>query len=163
VRYIHQRFGLFYLDLWTWDGRYRLVSGEQYWNLEPQQAAELLGISIGVLSTPLLYRLPPGLGIVILVRAIFAGVKIRERSTTNKLQALSDDARYQRALDLIKKRTKAPHGETTDEPVAEEASQRGFDDAVTYLTGEGIPDSEARTNLQSMINLIVAAQQHTPS
>jgi hypothetical protein len=39
VGFIHQRFGLFYLDRWTWDGRYCLFSGDQYWESQPEQAA----------------------------------------------------------------------------------------------------------------------------
>ena len=161
VGFIHQRFGLFYLDLWTWDGRYCMFSGEQYWELNPEQAAELLGLSVADLQTPLLYRMPPGLGIAVLVVAIFAAVKIRERSKMKQLRGLFDDARYQRALDFIKKRTEASPDTTDEEPVASDAFQKGVDDAVAYLTGEGVSDSEARANLQSMMQVIAAAQQHS--
>jgi hypothetical protein len=99
--------------------------------------------------------------IAILAGAIFASVAVRQRSKTKRLQSLFEDARYQRALDMIKKRVEAQPGEAKDGSVAEGAFQQGFDDALAYLKGEGVSDSEARQNLQSMIEVIVASKQQS--
>ena len=159
IGFIHQQFGLFYLDLWTWDGHYCMYSGGQYRELEPEQAAQLLGISVDDLKKPLTYRVPPGLGLGFLAFAIFVIVRAHSRAKMNKLQRLFDDARYQRAIDLIRRRTEAAQDKMAGEPVVEDAFRQGFEDAVAYLTGEGVADSEARAQLQTMVTFIEDAQQ----
>ena len=42
VGFIHNAFGLFWLDIWTWDGRFCLYRGEQYWEIDAEQAAVFL-------------------------------------------------------------------------------------------------------------------------
>ena len=102
VGFVHEGFGLFWLNIWTWNGRYCLYADDQYWELEPEQAATLLGTPEQQLSSPLFYRFPPGL-LVLTVIVILIGVA------------------------------------------------KGFEEAVQYLNGEGVPVDQAQKNLVSMI------------
>ena len=43
VGFIHQAFGLFWLDIWTWDGRFCLYRDDQYSEIDGKQAAVLHG------------------------------------------------------------------------------------------------------------------------
>jgi hypothetical protein len=65
VGYLYSHFGVFWLDLWTWDGKYCLYHGDNVWELTPEDAAGLLGVKVDDLGKPLLYRIP--LGILILL------------------------------------------------------------------------------------------------
>src|SRR4051812_31846383 len=60
--------GLYWLDLWTWDGCFCIYKDLTYTEITAAQAAELMGTaSVGV---PWLYRLPPGL-VVCMVGLVF--------------------------------------------------------------------------------------------
>ncbi len=59
--YLYSNFGVFWLDLWTWDGGYCLYEGDDVWKLSPEQTAELLSTTPDKLGTPLLYTFPLGL------------------------------------------------------------------------------------------------------
>ena len=69
IGYIHNAFGVFWLNIWTWDGRYCLYLNDQYWELEPEQAATLLGQPDRALRNPLFYTFPPGLLVLIAIVA----------------------------------------------------------------------------------------------
>ena len=59
VGYVYGSFGLFGLELWTWDGRFCLTDGGTLWELDAAHAAGLLG-SIEA-RPPWRYSTPPGL------------------------------------------------------------------------------------------------------
>ena len=69
IGYIHNAFGVFWLNIWTWDGRYCLYLNDQYWEFEPEQAATLPGQPDRALRNPLLYTFPPGLLVLIAIVA----------------------------------------------------------------------------------------------
>ncbi|MCA9709670.1 MAG: hypothetical protein KDK70_27780, partial [Myxococcales bacterium] len=62
VGYKYEQFGVFFLELWTWDGQYVLYRGDDYWDLPESEVAKLAGVSsVDELSKPLLYTFPLGL------------------------------------------------------------------------------------------------------
>jgi hypothetical protein len=70
--YRHERFGVFWFDLWRWDGEFVLYDGDTYISISDEMAAEL-GESV-----PWRYHLPDGLLILIAV-AYFALIGRRRR------------------------------------------------------------------------------------
>lgn len=82
VGYLYSNFGIFWLDLWTWDGQYCLYEGDSVERLTPEQAAEVLGTTTDKLGKPLLYTLP--LGLLILLGAglgLFGWSRLTRSST----------------------------------------------------------------------------------
>jgi hypothetical protein len=69
IGYKYNQFGVFFLNVWTWDGDYVLYENDTYWDLGAAGAAQLLGIPADQLKKPLGYKIPPGL-ILILVLII---------------------------------------------------------------------------------------------
>ncbi len=163
VGYVHNRFGLFWLDVWTWDGRYCLFQNDSYWEIEPEQAAAALGVSVDQLTKPMLYRVPPGLVAVLVLVVVGIGYNAMGSSKNKQVAQLFEDARYRRALELIEQRTKQAPEDSQPEPGGSTPFALGFEDGVKYLEGEGINRSEAEANLGVMVNTIVASQQEAAS
>ena len=67
VGFHYQHFGLFWLDIWSWGGRWTVYNkmNEMYLEATPSEAAEFLGIRESELKKPLSYHLPWGLVIII--------------------------------------------------------------------------------------------------
>jgi len=61
VGFIFTAFSIFWLNVWTWDGRFCLFKDESYWEVSPERAATLLGQQPGELREPFLYTFPLGL------------------------------------------------------------------------------------------------------
>jgi hypothetical protein len=61
--------GLFWLDIWNWDGAYALTDGTHYAipTLTKEQAAELLGTTPDKLGKPFNYRFPYLLDIIVVL------------------------------------------------------------------------------------------------
>ncbi|MEZ6183584.1 MAG: hypothetical protein R3F62_01070 [Planctomycetota bacterium] len=77
VGYLHSHFGIFWLKLWTWDGKYVLYDGrDNYWEIDEQQATECLGYAA---SPPFSVRFPTGLMILVILGAGVGGMKVLER------------------------------------------------------------------------------------
>lgn len=65
IGYGYHHVGLFWLDLWTWGGKYCLYDGNSFWEISDSKAADLLGVNEEQLSRPILYRFPPLLLILV--------------------------------------------------------------------------------------------------
>jgi len=74
IGYHYQRFGLFWLDLWRWDGEFVIYDGAGFSPISAEQL-ELLGGG----SVPWRYHLPPGLLIVIGLIELAIVTKTRRR------------------------------------------------------------------------------------
>jgi hypothetical protein len=153
VGFIHDGFGIFWLNIWTWNGRYCLYANDQYWELDPEQAATLLGTPEARLSGPFFYRFPPGLLVLIAIVALIGVAKISSLRREKQLEHLFQDERYQRALRLIEDRT-TPAIEGSEIVDERSAFNQGFEEAVQYLNGEGVPVGQAQKNLVSLIEVI---------
>jgi hypothetical protein len=176
VGYIHDRFGIFWLDLWTWNGRYCVYNDEGYDDITEEDAAFLTGGSVGI---PIFYRIPPGLLIIVAIAVIWAVVAWRnsakQKAFTDKIEGLLEDGRYKRALEILQeyygeKEEQAPQeaAETPSgfpdvtqpgaQPAAvEEDDDVGYQKAVQHLVDNGIPREEAEENLGTLIAVLTHA------
>jgi len=85
--------------------------------------------------------------------------KLASMRQEKQLERLFQDERYQRALKLIENRTKTSFGD--DEIVDEQSRfETGFEEAVQYLNGEGVPFDQAQKNLLAMIEVTGPSSQH---
>src|SRR5262245_4055354 len=64
VGYKYSYFGIFWLDLWRYDGEYCLYHDKEYVPITKAQAALFLGVPEASISEPFFYHLPPGLIVV---------------------------------------------------------------------------------------------------
>lgn len=179
IGYFHGQFGVFWLDLWTWGGKYCLYADNTYWELEPAQAALLLGVSENQLARPFFYRFPPGLlilcGLGIVVGISSWRTKRQQRALAERVQGLLDDSRYKRALEIIEehhKRRAAQAEQAAAEKPADAPPDRmalpatpaadddgGFGAAVQHLVDNGIDRPEAEQNLGLLLHTLLAASQ----
>src|SRR5262249_23320078 len=102
VGYTYRYWGIFWLDFWTWDGKYCTYNDRTIIEELPKDViAKLLGVPEEELGVPFFYRLPPGLLIV----GGFVGLGILaavfKKSPVQKANVLVEDVRYQRALEII--------------------------------------------------------------
>ena len=77
--YRYERFGVFFMDIWRWDGEFVLYSGDTYVPIDD----EMLGL-VGGASVPWRYRLPDGL-LILLAVAYLAFIGRRKRSAKSAL------------------------------------------------------------------------------
>lgn len=173
VGYLHNRFGLFWLDVWTWDGKYCLYTDADntYWEIEKAQAAELMGVAESDVSKPLFYTVPPGLVILCMLVVVFAVVKMRELKQTREHQerfrAVAEDKRYQEALKIIQERMHPEDAadETGDESEEPYPASQGVDyetahaEAVQHLVDNGEDREEAEANLNMLVAAVVASNE----
>ena len=75
--YRYQRFGLFWLDLWRWDGEFVVYEGLTYVPLSDEELA-----SLGGASTPWRYRLPDGFLILAAIAYYFVIGRRKRRVKT---------------------------------------------------------------------------------
>jgi hypothetical protein len=53
VGYAYESFGMFWLDIWTWGGRYVLKTGDGYYELSADELAAMAGVdSVGDMGKP---------------------------------------------------------------------------------------------------------------
>jgi hypothetical protein len=72
VGFFYQHFGLFWLDIWSWSGKYTVYNHvkEQHYEISDADAAALLGIDEKKLSKPLSYHIPWGTVLILGLLAI---------------------------------------------------------------------------------------------
>jgi hypothetical protein len=177
VGYKYGHFGVFWVDLWTWDGTWCLHSGNRYWALKPAQAAELLGKTEAQLHPPFLYRFPPGLLIATGLIVLWVVKLFLSRQPPNPVVAVLQDQRYRDAVDLFyatlaRQEEAAPPPTAPQEGALELPPPRSAEDearareriavaheaAVASLVKQGIPRGEAEFKL----DLALAATQQAP-
>jgi hypothetical protein len=167
VGYLHERFGVFWIDLWTWGGEYVLYddSEENLWTLDEEETASILGATPEQLSKPIFYTFPPGLlalgtiGAVCLIMQTQTGK--RTAQANQEVERLLEDPRYERALEKIVKhdaeRQVAAMSESAD-PQALGNDAAVFDRAVQQLVEQGIPYNDAYCNLNLLVDAARAQQ-----
>jgi hypothetical protein len=74
VGYKYEQFGLFFVEIWSWDGKYVLYRGDEFWDVDEATVAEAAGVaSVSALGKPFTYTVPPGLIVIgVLVVAFVA-------------------------------------------------------------------------------------------
>lgn len=164
VGFHHSSFGVFWLDLWTWDGQYCLYDGNKYWLMSESQASELLDTPESQLRRPFFYTFPPGLvglaalgaGCVVYRRIDLQRKRRQYESDAALFHQASSDSRYHEAVRLYA-------DQQSDDSMAlrtsAEALQQRFAFAVEYLESHGIPKTDAERGLYLLLTTIAKQQQ----
>jgi hypothetical protein len=155
VGYAYSYFGIFWCDLWTWNGRYVLFHDKQYWELKPENLRLMLGKSEEELGKPFLYRFPLGLLILAGLLAAWLPCKFLMPSDAERVKKLLADHRYQHAVDLLTppaNEAPAPPPESSPapedgEPGTPTPQELRYQAAVEYLVTEGIDRKKAEAHL----------------
>jgi hypothetical protein len=167
VGYLHDRFGVFWVDVWTWGGEYVLYNdSDTVWEIDEADAASLLGAPSGRVGKPFFYTVPPGV-VVLGVLGLVWGVKSsrdakRAKAERQELEQAANDPRYQRALatltDYYRRRDEAgASGEQpTDPAISAAADQAAFDKAAQSITEQGIPREDAERRLWMLVSAAYA-------
>jgi len=162
VGIVYSSFGVFSLDLWTWGGEYCLYKDKQVWKLPPEAAALLMNVSPSELGKPFTYRFPPGLMILIGIAVVAILVKVFKKRPQDRVKELFEDARYQKALQIISEhcqREEAARNAKAAEPGGQEGAEKepdgnaAFEAAIQSLMSEGIPREEAEQNLALLLHV----------
>ena len=173
VGYKYSAFGIFWLDLWTWDGEHCLFDGDDIFKVDEKQFEQIAGKPKSQFSKPWYYTFPPGL---LVIAGIFAvsipfimKANARDKALQAKFEELIDDSRYQQALEILTKEDAQPEAEATDEsfPVLSDESSppekepetptdEPFENAVQYLVDNGIDRDEAKENLILIVSFLAA-------
>jgi hypothetical protein len=159
--------GVFWLDLWTHGGTYCVYEGKRFSPLQPHEAARLLGKDESELGKPFLYCVPLGwliFGPLIVVGILGAALS---RGGGDEVGGLFQDARYQKALDILNERYEKPPADapSAQAPAPPDSAdfqrrfQSAFDAGVQHLVAEGVPREKAETNLAAMLQILTQAQQ----
>lgn len=163
VGFRYDYFGLFWLDLWTWGGEFCLYDDKNYDPIPPAEVARLLKINESELSKPFLYKVPLGLVIVLVVVALVVAVKLLKPTPPDRLTPLLQDARYQKALEIMAAEGKKQEAVAVANPAApppgyqQPADDPAFRAALDHLVSEGIPREEAEQNLQLILGAFASA------
>jgi hypothetical protein len=166
VGFKYSYWGIFWLDLWTWGGEYCLYSGQQYWKLQPAEAAQLLNKSASDLGKPFLYRFP--LGLLLIVPFILLCCLVgfwQDSRKRKKMTQLFQDPEYQRALQIMAEESKKQQDEAVaaalkpEAPPAEDANAQKttvtpFEAGVQHLVSAGIPRAKAEQDLGHLVQAI---------
>ncbi|MEM7233803.1 MAG: hypothetical protein AAF517_16625 [Planctomycetota bacterium] len=78
--YLYDYFSLFFVNIWTWGGKYVIYEGDGYSDLPTQSPAELatlLGIEESEIKKPITYTIPPGAVILGLLAIVFIALKLK--------------------------------------------------------------------------------------
>lgn len=167
VGFVYDYNGLYFVDFWTWGGRFCLYEEDKFWELTPAQAGDLLGKPADQLSKPWRYRFPVGLvllaALVLFVSWFPISHRLSRRRKAGRYESLLADPRYQRAVLLLG--VKLPEdlrpetmqafldglsGAPTLQP--EELPPGVFEQAVSSLTADGIDRPTAEKNLYFLID-----------
>jgi hypothetical protein len=152
VALLHSHVHVFWLDLWTWNGRYVLHSGDRYWEPDTAGWQELInGDPSSKFGKPLLYRIPLVPGLLAIGAFGYAVRKRFFRTEQERLEALMSEERYQQSVAMLfEKGTGVDAGKamtTLDE--------RNLQRAKDKLIAEGEDFYTAEMNLRRIADVIL--------
>jgi hypothetical protein len=151
IALLHSHVHVFWLDLWTWNGRYVLHSGDQYWQPDSAQWQELIGDDPeSKFGKPLLYRIPLIPGLLGLAGIGFAVRKRFFKTEAERIEALMNEDRYQQSLEILFERTEGDNTAITT------LDERNFQRAKDRLVAEGEDFYAAEINLRRIAEPILA-------
>jgi hypothetical protein len=173
VGYKYSYFGIFWLDMWRWDGTFCLHGGDMedgkrvIYPLSKAEAAQLLGVQESDLSEPFWYNFPPGLVIIVLVVLIAVPIALVNRAKKRETLSLLTDPRYVEAFKLYVERMQPPaspeHAEDSQPAEAQPAETQpanpdlrpaAWNAAIEHLVGLGIEREQAELNFQKLLDII---------
>lgn len=141
IGYHYSYVGAFWVDLWTWGGEYCLFEGNRVWTLQPEQAAQLLGVPVADLPKPLLYRFPPLLMLLLLGAAGFGAIMVAEARKKREADGLIADPRYAQAQQIL---VTTPTPEGTD---VQQYRPQVMAAAREHLVGNGVDAATAERHV----------------
>jgi hypothetical protein len=167
VGFKYEYWGIFWINLWTWNGEYCIYEGDRFSPIQRSEAARLLGKTENELGAPFLYHFPLGwfiFGPLIVIGIIASRM---EKAKRRGNVPLFEDPNYRKALEIVRdKMVNPPAGNTAPEgnegnptPAAESRFQTSFEAGVQFLLSVGIPRDDAELNLATMIRALQSAAQ----
>ncbi len=147
VGYCYNHFGVLWLNIWTWGGRHCLyhdntIAGD----VTATQIEQLAERKLSAIGKPLGYTVPPGLVIIVLGIVGYVVYKLRKKPEWVAVLELRDDPRYRRAWEIIEEHRSSAGPDGPQPP----DDGPGFDKALEFLVGTGLPANEAANNLVLM-------------
>jgi len=151
LAFVHRRLHIFWLDLWTWDGRYAIHLGENYYELSLLSGADLKTLEARQLfRQPLLYRFPP-LAILGGLALVASGLhRWWCSNATDRFHALLNDRRYH---DAVWGLVATSRGDTQQLGVAP-VGEREWTQAVQRVVDGGIERTTAEANLRFLMQIM---------
>lgn len=153
VAFLHERVHVFWLDLWTWNGRHVLRAGDRYWEPDATEWKNMIGEEPSAkYGKPFLYRIPLLPALIAVATVGYATRKKFFKTEEEKLTALMNDKRYQASLETI-------FGDSNDAPsstVTTTIDEQKFQAARNQLISHGVDAHTAETNLRKISNAILA-------
>jgi hypothetical protein len=157
--------GVFWLDLWRYDGEYCLYRDKEYVPIPKELAATFMDVKEDEISEPFFYHLPPGLIIVGVLVVFGVGAAIAKQIRKQKVMSLVTDPRYRQALDVFRQQVDA--NEAAKQAAAEknepppENPPIPWEAAMDHLVASGIERPEAEQNFGKVLGFAVerAAEQ----
>jgi hypothetical protein len=156
IGFLYERFHVFWSDVWTWNGRYVLFAGDRYWEPEPEAWQQLLGSDVAdQFAKPILYRIPFGSGVLLMLCSVWVAKKRFVKSEVQKVDALLREYRYRAASEILFGPVSG-HATSNADPRSYEEK---FHEAVRYLVGQGISAAKAEANLAMIVKVIEGSRQ----
>lgn len=134
VGYHYSSVGLFWIDGWTYDGAFVLYDGDDYWPLDDELSEGLLGKSLDELETPLLYRFPPLLVLLLVGGVGFGAYKGFAHRRAVAHNDMLTGPEFQAAADVYAS-----------------AGDNGLNAALDHLEAKGFDRAEALPNLMAVL------------
>jgi hypothetical protein len=158
VAFLYERVQLYYLDLWTWNGRHVLHSGDRYWEPDSTGWQNMIGGEPSAkYGKPILYRIPLLSALLVVVVIGYVMRKQFFKTDQEQLEALMNDKRYQRSIETIFGKSS---GEESAEAITTLDEQR-FLNAKNQLIGGGVAAHTAEANLRKIADAILANTNST--
>ncbi|MFO0848496.1 MAG: hypothetical protein U0871_08065 [Gemmataceae bacterium] len=154
VGYKYSYVGVFWVDLWTFEGTYCVYDADRYGPIEPAAAAFLLGRSDDVPARPFFYLCPLGWLILGPVAGVWAAVAVRDRRRERAFARLSQDPEYQTALRVLDAEYAKQPAEGASAATPEARYRTALDAAVHHLVAAGVGRDEAERNLTAMVRAV---------
>ena len=179
--YCYTRAHAYYLDLWTWNGRYVLYRNDQIWELTPSGVDDFRDrMGKAFPSPPLLYWCPSALCLIGGIVMVVVAYNALRQTDEQRAAKLLNDPRYQSAIEMLmkslqehaaRKKPPAPAPEfdpatdTWNTPASSEDPddaqfQKTFDEAVTTIVDRGVPHEKAVENLNWLLVHVVSTQSN---
>lgn len=183
VGYMYSYAGVYWLDIWTWGGKWVFYNSKEDKNVylvKKEEAAQALGVSPDDLSRPFWYRFPSLLMILIIGVALLIPIAMFSKSDEQKLKELLEDPRYQQALNILnrhaqkeaeaqqareaERKLEVRRAEERGQPLPPEPEEdlqakenRAWEEAIGSLTSVGVKREEAERNLHTIVIALAAA------
>jgi hypothetical protein len=163
VRYKYDHLGVFWINFWTWDGRYCLYQDKMHWSLTQAEAARLLGVTTSDIAPPFWYRFPFGLMLVVGIVAVVIAAWIFGPKPPPHPHPLLSDPRYQEALGIVSTRFNEEIERHTENPDLQDMTheqreqwvatvhQSAVEAGIQHLVSAGVERNEAEKILQELL------------